>query len=282
MPRPKSESSTSSSARPASGLAPGAPRPGFRAAAAPAAFRLSVTNRHQHPSPRSASTPVIAGGHDLRDPARRHRSPRWGSVLALATIVGGLIITSEDPLRPGVAILLLGRGQHPGGLSSAGLFQTEWSCERWKIHSFIVNAGDGSTSRGGAALQNQQLAHDIFSFPRTRSTRSAPPPSFGVPIIFLMALGVVLAGRFILNRNRISGRLIYAYPGNNEEAVRLSGHAPSLYKVAAFSPCAAAWSGWRRESCYMMRLNQSRAPSSASASSSNAIPAAVVLRRPPA
>ena len=66
-----------------------------------------------------------------------------------------------------------------------------------------------------------------------------------------MALGIVLAGRFILNRT-VFGRLIYAI-GNNEEAVRLSGHAPSLYKVAAFTLCGGMVG--LAAIMYMMRLN---------------------------
>jgi ribose transport system permease protein len=48
---------------------------------------------------------------------------------------------------------------------------------------------------------------------------------FQLPVIFLIAALAVLAGRFVLSRT-VFGRLIYAI-GNNEEAVRLSGHNSS-------------------------------------------------------
>ncbi len=62
---------------------------------------------------------------------------------------------------------------------------------------------------------------------------------------------LVLVGRFILNRT-VYGRLIYAI-GNNEEAVRLSGHNPSRMKVIAFTLtglCVGLAS-----IMYMLRLN---------------------------
>ena len=178
---------------------------------------------------------ILLGGIDLS----------VGSVLALATIVGGLIITSET-LPPGVAILLSVAGSTLVGCL-CGLFNGV-VCERWKIHSFIVTLGMLNIARG-AALQISN-SRTIFSFPDSFNEVGAAA-IFGVPIIFLMALGVVLAGRFILNRT-VFGRMIYAI-GNNEEAVRLSGHAPSLYKVAAFTLCGGMVG--LAAIMYMMRLN---------------------------
>ena len=54
-----------------------------------------------------------------------------------------------------------------------------------------------------------------------------------IPLIFLVAIGLVLVSWFVLTRTTF-GRLIYAI-GNNEEAVRLSGHNPVVYKIAAFT-----------------------------------------------
>ena len=59
----------------------------------------------------------------------------------------------------------------------------------------------------------------------------------GIPVIFVIALSLVLIGNFIL-RKSVFGRMIYAI-GNNEEAVRLSGHNTFHYKVAAFTICGA-------------------------------------------
>jgi len=178
---------------------------------------------------------ILLGGIDLS----------VGSVLALATIVGGLVITSET-LPPGVAILLSVAGSTLVGCL-CGLFNGV-VCERWKIHSFIVTLGMLNIARG-AALQISD-SRTIFSFPDSFNEVGAAT-IFGIPIIFLMALGVVLAGRFILNRT-VFGRMIYAI-GNNEEAVRLSGHAPSVYKVAAFTLCGGMVG--LAAIMYMMRLN---------------------------
>jgi ribose transport system permease protein len=61
----------------------------------------------------------------------------------------------------------------------------------------------------------------------------------------------VLIGNFIL-RKSVFGRMIYAI-GNNEEAVRLSGHNTFYYKVAAFTICGAMVG--IAAILYMLRLN---------------------------
>lgn len=178
---------------------------------------------------------ILLGGIDLS----------VGSVLALATIVGGLVITHEG-FSTGVAILLSVVGSTLVGCL-CGLFNG-LVCERWKIHSFIVTLGMLNIARG-AALQISN-SRTIFSFPDSFNDVGAATVA-GVPVIFLMALAVVLAGRFILART-VFGRMIYAI-GNNEEAVRLSGHAPSAYKVAAFTLCGGMVG--LAAIMYMMRLN---------------------------
>jgi len=178
---------------------------------------------------------ILLGGIDLS----------VGSVLALATIVGGLVITHED-LSPGTAVVL-------SILASAlvgclcGLFNGVVS-ERWKVHSFIVTLGMLNIARG-AALQISN-SRTISEFPDAFNEVGSASVA-GVPVIFLMALAIVLAGRFVLART-IFGRMIYAI-GNNEEAVRLSGHVPALYKVAAFTVCGGMVG--LAAIMYMMRLN---------------------------
>jgi ribose transport system permease protein len=66
-----------------------------------------------------------------------------------------------------------------------------------------------------------------------------------------MALALVMIGSFILSRS-VFGRMIYAI-GNNEEAVRLSGHNTALYKVIAFVICGATVG--IAAIMYMLRLN---------------------------
>jgi ribose transport system permease protein len=177
---------------------------------------------------------ILLGGIDLS----------VGSVLALSTVVGGLVITNER-LDPGPAIALAVLASTlTGGL--CGLFNGV-VCERWKIHSFVVTLGMLNIARG-AALQISN-SRTIFSFPDAFNEVGSSAV-LGVPVIFLMALGLVLAGRFVLDRT-VFGRMIYAI-GNNEEAVRLSGHAPAVYKVAAFTVCGAMVG--LAAVMYMMRL----------------------------
>jgi ribose transport system permease protein len=162
---------------------------------------------------------ILLGGIDLS----------VGSVLALATVVGGLVITRES-LSTGVAILLAVVASMLVGMA-CGLFNGFVS-ERWRIHSFIVTLGMLNIARG-AALQISG-SRTIFSFPESFNEVGSATV-LGVPVIFLLAVAAVLAGRFILGRT-VFGRMIYAI-GNNEEAVRLSGHDPSFYKVLAFTLC---------------------------------------------
>ena len=178
---------------------------------------------------------ILLGGIDLS----------VGSVLALATIVGGMVITHEE-LSPGVAILLSVLASVLVGCL-CGL-ANGLVCERWKIHSFIVTLGMLNVARG-AALQISG-SRTIFSFPDSFNEVGSAVVA-GVPVIFLMALGVVLVGRFVLART-IFGRMIYAI-GNNEEAVRLSGHDPATYKAAAFTVCGGMVG--LAAIMYMMRLN---------------------------
>jgi len=178
---------------------------------------------------------ILLGGIDLS----------VGSVLALATIVGGLVISRED-LSPGTGILLSIVASTLVGCL-CGLFNG-LVCERWKIHSFIVTLGMLNIARG-AALQISN-SRTIFSFPDAFNEVGSATV-VGVPVIFLMALALVLLGRFVLART-IFGRMIYAI-GNNEEAVRLSGHVPAYYKVAAFTVCGGMVG--LAAIMYMMRLN---------------------------
>ena len=160
---------------------------------------------------------ILLGGIDLS----------VGAVLALCTVVAGLTMTSTafpEPVAIGLAVLAsLAVG------SAAGLFNG-FVAERWKIHSFIVTLGMLNIARG-AALQISG-SRTIFSFP-AGFNQFGTQTILGVPVIFVIALTLVFLGRFVLVRT-VFGRIIYAI-GNNEEAVRLSGHTPSFYKIAAFT-----------------------------------------------
>jgi ribose transport system permease protein len=178
---------------------------------------------------------ILLGGIDLS----------VGSVLALCTVLAGLVITSKD-LPAGAAIFLAIIVSMAAGMA-CGLFNG-WVCERWKIHSFVVTLGMLNMARG-AALQVSN-SRTIFSFPKAFNTFGTIS-FFHVPIIFVMAIFLVIAGHFILNKT-VFGRMMYAI-GNNEEAVRLSGHNTKIYKAAAFMICGATVG--MASILYMLRLN---------------------------
>lgn len=178
---------------------------------------------------------ILLGGIDLS----------VGSVLALATIVAGLTLTNEA-LPVGLTIFLSVLASiAAGGL--CGLFNG-FVTERWKIHSFVVTLGMLNIARG-AALQISD-SRTIFMFPDAFN-RFGTSTVLGIPVIFVIALALVVIGNFIL-RKSVFGRMIYAI-GNNEEAVRLSGHNTFYYKVAAFTICGGMVG--IAAILYMLRLN---------------------------
>jgi ribose transport system permease protein len=178
---------------------------------------------------------ILLGGIDLS----------VGSVLALCTILAGLVITNGS-LSPGAAISLAILASMAAGMA-CGLFNG-WVCERWKIHSFVVTLGMLNMARG-AALQVSN-SRTIFSFPKAFNSFGTLS-YFSIPVIFIMAIVLVAAAHFILKKT-VFGRMIYAI-GNNEEAVRLSGHNTKIYKIAAFVICGATVG--MAAILYMLRLN---------------------------
>jgi ribose transport system permease protein len=160
---------------------------------------------------------ILLGGIDLS----------VGSVLALSTVVAGLVMTNKAlpvPLAIGLAVLA-----SIAVAMACGLFNGFVS-EHWKIHSFIVTLGMLNIARGAALTISG--SRTIFSFPAVFNNFGTTD-IFRIPTIFIIALILVLIGRFVLNQT-VYGRMIYAI-GNNEEAVRLSGHNTSLYKIGAFT-----------------------------------------------
>ncbi len=151
-----------------------------------------------------------------------------GSVLALCTVVGALIMTNKN-LPTGISVPLalvgcMGTGAACGAING-------WVCEQWKLPSFIVTLGMLNVASGAARVTSNNST--IAGLPQ-------PFVDFGnmivggvLPSIFLIAVGVILIGWFVL-RFTVFGRLIFAI-GTNEEAVRLSGHSPRKYKIAAFT-----------------------------------------------
>jgi len=178
---------------------------------------------------------ILLGGIDLS----------VGAVLALSTIVAGLIITNAD--LPVWAAILLACGASLGTGMVCGLFNGLVS-ERWKIHSFIVTLGMLNVARG-AALQVSN-SRTIYSFPPVFNAFGGSS-ILGVPIIFVLALVLVIIGGFILSQT-VFGRMIYAI-GNNEESVRLSGHNTFVIKVLAYVICGGTVG--IAAVMYMLRLN---------------------------
>jgi ribose transport system permease protein len=178
---------------------------------------------------------ILLGGIDLS----------VGSVLALATIVAGKVITVTSlPVWLAIFLAIL-CGIIMGAV--CGAFNGFVSVH-WKIHSFVVTLGMLNIARG-AALQISN-SRTIFSFPDVFNAFGTKM-LFGIPVIFLLAFVLVVIGSLILSKS-VFGRIIYAI-GNNEEAVRLSGHNAALYKIIAYVLCGATVG--IAAIMYMLRLN---------------------------
>jgi len=178
---------------------------------------------------------ILLGGIDLS----------VGSVLALATIVAGKMIVSEA--LPAWLAIFLAVVLSMIVSALCGLFNG-FVAEHWKIHPFIVTLGMLNIARG-AALQISD-SRTLFGFPEG-FTDFGTATVFGIPVIFILAFVLVVIGIFVL-RKSVFGRMIYAI-GNNEEAVRLSGHNTAFYNIAAFVICGAMVG--IAAIMYMLRLN---------------------------
>src|SRR5208282_4554244 len=159
---------------------------------------------------------ILIGGIDLS----------VGSVLAFAAMVAGVVLKSEA--LPGPAAILLAVLTSIAVGMACG-FLNGFIASFWGVPSFIVTLGMLNVARG-AALEVTN-ARTLFEFPNEFNAFGTAT-LLGIPAIFLVALMLVLLGWAVLTRT-VFGRLIYAI-GNNEEAVRLSGHNTFFYKVSAF------------------------------------------------
>jgi ribose transport system permease protein len=159
---------------------------------------------------------ILIGGIDLS----------VGSVLALCAMVAGLVLKSQWLPVP-VAIAAAALTSVVVGMT-CGLINGFVS-SFWSVPSFIVTLGMLNIARG-AALEVTD-ARTLFEFPN-KFNDFGTATLLRIPAIFLVALALVLLGWAVLTRT-VFGRLIYSI-GNNEEAVRLSGHNTFIFKVAAF------------------------------------------------
>ena len=159
---------------------------------------------------------ILIGGIDLS----------VGSVLALCAMVAGLVLKSQWLPVPG-AIAAAALTSVVVGMT-CGLINGFVS-SFWSVPSFIVTLGMLNIARG-AALEVTD-ARTLFEFPNMFNDFGTAT-LLRIPAIFLVALALVLLGWAVLTQT-VFGRLIYSI-GNNEEAVRLSGHNTFIFKVAAF------------------------------------------------
>ena len=159
---------------------------------------------------------ILIGGIDLS----------VGSVLALAAMVAGLVLKSEAlPVPAAIALAVL----TSIAVGMACGFVNGFIASFWSVPSFIVTLGMLNVARG-AALEVTN-ARTLFEFPN-QFNAFGTATLLGAPAIFIVALVLVVIGWAVLTQT-VFGRLIYAI-GNNEEAVRLSGHNTFFYKVAVF------------------------------------------------
>ncbi|RPE63330.1 monosaccharide ABC transporter membrane protein (CUT2 family) [Pacificibacter maritimus] len=178
---------------------------------------------------------ILIGGIDLS----------VGSVLAFSSVVAGKVMTMTG-LGDGTVIVFavmagLGTGMLCGLMNGA---ISAW----WGLPSFIITLGMLNIARGGALHVAE--ARTIYSFPYAFEEFGSIS-FFGIPILFLLALLLVLLAWLILNFT-VFGRMVYGI-GNNEEAVRLAGHNVFRYKVGAFAICGTC--AGLGALAYMARLN---------------------------
>lgn len=156
---------------------------------------------------------ILVGGIDLS----------VGSVIALCAVVAGKAMENGGSSALPVAIALSVLIGAICGLISG--FVTE----RWRVPSFIVTLGMLYVARGAAEQYTD--ARTIYNLPAAL-TNFGTATVGGVPAVFAVALLLVAVAWFVLSRT-VFGRLVYA-TGNNEEAVRLSGHRTNLIKIVCF------------------------------------------------
>jgi ribose transport system permease protein len=155
---------------------------------------------------------MIAGGIDLS----------VGSILALSgAVLGVCLVDLHLPLPLAIGVCLLTG-------SACGLING-FVTVQWRLPSFIVTLGMLEIARGGAYL----ATHSQTKYIGAPIERVAEVSLAGLSLPFLLAVAVVLAGQFILDRT-VWGRYIVAI-GTNEEAVRLSGVSVRPVKLAVFT-----------------------------------------------
>jgi len=176
---------------------------------------------------------ILVGGIDLS----------VGSVMALCAVVSGEMMRGS-----GSVLTILGGIVVAMAIGALCGLVNGFVSERWMVPSFIVTLAMLNIARGAAERYTD--AATIYDLPSALNDFGVHT-LLGVPAVFWVAVLLTAAGWFVLTRT-VFGRLIYA-TGDNEEAVRLSGHRTSLIKIAAFmiaGLCAGV-----AALLYMARLN---------------------------
>lgn len=156
---------------------------------------------------------LVIGGIDLS----------VGSMLALSSaVLGALMVDAGWPLWAAVPFCLL-----TGAI--CGLFNGSISIG-FGIPSFIVTLGMLEIARGATKVVTSSQTKYIGS--RVEAI-GEPLPYLNLSTAFLLALGTVLLGQFLLSRT-VFGRYCVAI-GTNEEAVRMSGIRTAPYSIAVFT-----------------------------------------------
>lgn len=157
---------------------------------------------------------LVIGGIDLS----------VGSVAGLCgSVLGFAMVNWKWPLPAGIMVCIAA-GIAAGSLN--GLV-----CTKWKVPSFIVTLGMLEAARGATYL----LSGSRTIYIGERIEPIANTAVLGLPLPFIVALLVVVAGQIVLTRAKF-GRYALAI-GANEQAVRLSGIEPSRIKAVVFALC---------------------------------------------
>lgn len=166
---------------------------------------------------------LVIGGIDLS----------VGAVMAFcAAVLGVLMVDWDWPFWASI-LACLGAGLISGLVNGTVIVAAG-------IPSFIVTLGMLEIARGGAYLVTDSQTKYIGASVEPLAT---PLPGLGVSTAFLIAVGVVLIGQFVLNR-MVFGRYCIAI-GANERAVKMSGidARPIRLTVFAISGLCAALGG---------------------------------------
>ncbi|MFI4874606.1 MAG: ABC transporter permease [Blastopirellula sp. JB062] len=156
---------------------------------------------------------LVIGGIDLS----------VGSILAFSSaVLGALMVDAGWPLWGAIPICLLAG-------ACCGLFNGFVSVG-FGIPSFIVTLGMLEIARGATKVVTDSQTKYIGAQVEVIGN---PLPYLGLSSAFLLAIGAVLVGQFLLSRT-VFGRYCVAI-GANEEAVRMSGIRTAPYSIAVIA-----------------------------------------------